>query len=166
MKRFGYLEISNDTLKKLIKSKELRIYRDKEEAFIEQREEITQFVILINENGILFRVENAPFNDEDDIHWEIDRLSITVDLNTQQEELIFISKCLNPQLRLYRENYEVGSRIQNEIDNIEADSALYIGAQDKSIFICCYNAASLEITYIDAIPDGYREIDIKKFLSS
>jgi hypothetical protein len=67
---------------------------------------------------------------------------------------------------LYRESYEIGYRInKNEIDNIEADSAIYIQDQNKSIFIRCYNAASLEVTYAEEIPDDYREIEIKKFFN-
>lgn len=164
MKRYGFLEISKDTLGKLINSKELRIYRDKKEAFIEQREEITHFVTLINENGISFLIVNEPFQ-EDDTHWEIDRLSITIDSDIRQGELTFIDSFLKPKVRLFQEFYEIGSRIKkNEIDNIEADTALYIEDQNTSIFICCYHAASLEVTYAEEIPDGYSEIEIKKFL--
>ena len=163
MKRYGYLEISNDTLRKLIKSNELRVYRDKEEAFIEQREEITHFVTLINEDGISFQIMNEPFND--DTHWEIDRISITINSNICQENLTFINSFLNPKVHLYKEIYKIGSRIsENEVDYIEADSAFSIEDQDKTIFIRCYHAASLEITYANDIPKGYREIDIKKYL--
>lgn len=77
MKRYGFLEISKDTLGKLISSKELRFYWDKNEAFIEHKEEVTHFVILMNENGIRFRIANEPLQ-EDDTHWEIDRLSVTI----------------------------------------------------------------------------------------
>ncbi|WP_339146215.1 MULTISPECIES: hypothetical protein [unclassified Sutcliffiella] len=165
MKRYGYLEISKDTLGKLLNSKELRMYRDKKDAFIEQRKEVTHFVILINENGISFRIDNVPLQ-EDDTHWEIDRLSVNIDSDTRQEELTFIDSFLKPQIRLYREIYEIGSRIhKNEIDNIEADSAIFIQDQNKSVFIRCYDAASLEVTYAEKIPDDYREIDIKKLFN-
>lgn len=163
MKRYGFIELSRETFNELVSSKEISVYKDKGRTFIEQREEITQFVILINENGKSFIILNEPFNDN--THWEIDRLSITSDTETEQTELTFVYKFLQPKMTFYREFYEVGSRVNdNEIDNVEADTALLIEDKNDSLFINCYDAASLELNYTREISGEYIEIDMKKFL--
>jgi hypothetical protein len=162
LRKCGYIEVTKDTLQKLLNSKELKVYyRD---TFLKNNDcIITFFVILVNEKGERFLVMNNPF--DDGTCWEIDRLAISMDSDYENKKLQLMGNFNNPKLKFYREYYQISSRIyKGKIDNVEADIAFTIEDSNQLLLVICSDGALLELRQnTNHLLDDLHEIDIRTF---